>query len=191
MKLIIGLGNPGAEYEGTRHNAGFMAVDALAGDLDAVWTRDDKRRADIAKIKAGSAVCLLAKPVTFMNLSGEAARTLAAFYKTKPRDMLIVHDDADLPTGSMRFKAEGSAAGHKGVGSVHEALGATDIARLRIGIGRPKKTSKISLKDYVLGKLSPKESPKALDMASALRDWIEGGTEKAANKWNRRKANDQ
>lgn len=196
MKLILGLGNPGAEYEKTRHNVGFMAVDALAESLDAAWKKDVKRKAQVAKADLDGTPVILAKPATFMNLSGDAAAALVSFYKAPLKDVLMVHDDMDLPPGRMKFTAEGGAAGHNGVADIQTKLGTDKIARLRLGIGRPGDQSPprsgvplrgtMPSSDFVLGHLSPEDSPNALDTVSAMRDWIEGGLKKAANKWNRR-----
>ncbi len=184
MKLIIGLGNPGAEYDGTRHNVGFMTVDAFAMDEDGAWKKDEKRKAEICKLEIDGTDVILAKPTTFMNLSGDAAQALASFYKVGLEDILVVHDEMDLPPGRLQFKVGGGDAGNNGVASIIERLGTEDFARFRIGIGRPD--SRQPSPDYVLAKLSPEDAPNALDTTSAMRDWIEGGTEKASNKWNRR-----
>lgn len=197
MKLIIGLGNPGKEYEGTRHNVGFTAVDELAEDTDGTWTKDAKRKAMVCKTAVGRKQVLLAKPTTFMNLSGEAVQALLSYYKVKPEDVLVVQDDMDLKPGRFKFAAAGSSGGHKGIESIYEQLG-TKIARFRIGIGHPKdemddadaKSSAAHPKpvvDFVLGPLSPEDAPNALDVSAAMRDWIEGGLEKASRAWNGRK----
>jgi peptidyl-tRNA hydrolase, PTH1 family len=138
MKLIIGLGNPGNEYATSRHNAGFMVVETLADG--ATWASMPKLRADIAKIKTSfflGQTILLAKPTTFMNLSGEALRAISSYYKIAPEDILVIHDEMDLSPGSLAFLAKGGPAGHNGIISIHEQMGRTDIARLRLGVGRP------------------------------------------------------
>lgn len=183
MKLIVGLGNPGKEYGGTRHNAGFLAVDALAERLGVPWSDDGKRKAEVAKALLGSKTTLLAKPTTFMNRSGEAVQALISFYKIAPHDVLIVHDDMDLEPGRVQFKRDGGAAGHNGVQDILDRLGTDRVNRLRIGIGRPE-PEQIPSEDWVLGKLSPEQSPNLLDIASAMRDWIEEGVEVASNRWN-------
>jgi PTH1 family peptidyl-tRNA hydrolase len=187
MKLIIGLGNPGAEYDNTRHNVGFAAVDAFAAEEDGVWKKDAKRKAETCTLKMGEETVILAKPTTFMNLSGEAASALASFYKVSPADILVIHDEMDLDPGVLRFKADGGAAGHNGIISIQEQTGTDKFARLRIGIGHPKQMAREG-KDHVLSQLSPQETPNALDVIAGMRDWIEEGTEKAMNKWNRSKA---
>lgn len=187
MKLILGLGNPGTEYDNTRHNVGFAAVDAFATEEDGVWKMDAKRKAETCKLQIGEETVILAKPTTFMNLSGEAATLLASFYKVSPADMLVIHDEMDIPPGTLRFKADGGAAGHNGVTSILERMGTDKIARFRIGIGHPEQEA-MEGKDHVLSQLSPQEAPNALDVIAGMRDWIEGGTEKAMNIWNRTKA---
>jgi peptidyl-tRNA hydrolase, PTH1 family len=183
MKLIIGLGNPGKKYETTRHNAGFVAVDAFAKEIGAEWKTDAKRKAIVATATIGREKIVLAKPQTFMNLSGEATAALASFYKITPESILLVHDDMDLEPGRIQFKNGGSAAGHNGVTSVYEHLGTKDIHRLRIGIGRPA-DDRIPAEDWVLGALSPNDALPALDIIAGMRDWIEGGIVKAMNERN-------
>ena len=191
MKLIIGLGNTGKEYDGTRHNLGFEAVDAFVTDEEGAWKMDTKRKADVCKLDVGGMDVVLAKPTTFMNLSGDAVQALASFYKVGPENILIVHDEMDLPPGRIQFKQGGGDAGHNGVTSIIERLGTDAFARLRIGIGRPPDPSLgcardgLPTPDFVLNKLSPEDAPNAIDTTSAMRDWIEGGTNKASNKWNR------
>jgi peptidyl-tRNA hydrolase, PTH1 family len=183
MKLIIGLGNPGKKYAGTRHNAGFMAVDAFAKEIGTEWKADAKRKALVATAIIGGEKIILAKPQTFMNLSGEAAAALASFYKAAPEDILLVHDDMDLDIGRIQFKNGGSPAGHNGVASVYERLGTKDIQRLRIGIGRPP-DDRTPSEDWVLDELSPQNALPAIDIISGMRDWIVGGILKASNAWN-------
>ncbi|MEN9558624.1 MAG: aminoacyl-tRNA hydrolase [Candidatus Parcubacteria bacterium] len=184
MKLILGLGNPGSTYEGTRHNLGFFAVEALARAEKGTWKTDTKRKADVCVIQIGEEKILLAKPATFMNLSGDAAAALLSFYKLSPADILIVHDEMDLEPLRLQFKANGGTAGHNGLASIVERLGTEAVARLRIGIGRPS-TPNIPNDGYVLGKLSPENTPNALDIIAAMRDWIEGGTDHAMQRWNK------
>jgi PTH1 family peptidyl-tRNA hydrolase len=183
MKLIVGLGNPGKEYEKTRHNTGFLAVDQLAKELDAKWNHEAKRKSLVAKCKIDGTVVLLAKPQTFMNASGEAVQALVSFYKIRPDDVLVIHDDMDLEPGRLKFTGHGSSAGHKGVTSIMDILGWKEAARLRLGIGHPDKESG---QDWVLGKIS-KKTLKAIEAASeATTDWVAGGTAAAMTKWNRK-----
>lgn len=185
MKLIVGLGNPGSEYTETRHNAGFLAVQALAVSEEGEWKHDDKRKADVCRIEVNGESVLLAKPTTFMNASGEAVQALLSFYKVAPEDLLVVHDEMDVAPGAMRFKQGGGDAGHNGITSIIERLGTDNFARLRLGIGRPGPDHPPTA-DYVLGHLSPKDDLNILDAISGMRDWIEGGMGKAMNHWNQR-----
>lgn len=150
MFLVVGLGNPGPEYEGNRHNLGFMVVDEVARRLGAGF-RANKTEALIADFFGEDTRILLAKPQTFMNVSGRAVRLISTFFKIPPDRMLIVHDDLDLPFGSVRLKDDGGHAGHNGVRSLIDELGTGDFKRLRIGIGRPpgsKDPAKFVLEDF-------------------------------------------
>ena len=133
--LIAGLGNPDPEYEGTRHNLGFMVADELAGRLDARFKRS-KHEAFLAEARDGDVRLLLAKPQTYMNESGRSVATLSRFYKVPPAQTVVVHDELDLPFGVVRVKVGGGPGGHNGVVSVIQAIGA-DFVRVRLGIGRP------------------------------------------------------
>ncbi|MBI2050515.1 MAG: aminoacyl-tRNA hydrolase [Parcubacteria group bacterium] len=149
MKLIIGLGNPGKQYEKTRHNSGCMAVDVLAGKNK--WKMADKFSAEIAEVKIGKAKILLAKPQTFMNNSGQAAGKLARFYKIKKEDILVIYDDIDLVAGVLRLRPSGSSGGHQGMQSVLSSLKTDSIARLKIGIAEKfGGKQKVSSENYVL-----------------------------------------
>jgi PTH1 family peptidyl-tRNA hydrolase len=182
MKLIVGLGNPGKEYGRTKHNAGFLAVDALADAAGAVWSDDAKRKTVLAKTTIDGQTVLLAKPQTFMNLSGEAVQAVSSYYKVAPKDILVVQDELDLAPGSMAFLAKGGDAGHNGIASIQEKMGMTDIARLRIGIGRPAPPQ--AKEDWVLGPIE-EETLKTIEKTSdAIKDWIQDGLTKAMNKWN-------
>jgi PTH1 family peptidyl-tRNA hydrolase len=174
MKLIIGLGNPGKKYRGTRHNLGFIAVDAFAKQEGGVWKKDEKRKAETCQVTVGEEKVILAKPTTFMNLSGEAATALLSFYKVSIENLLIVHDELDLAPGRIQLKPAGSrAAGHNGVASIQERLSTKEIPRLRLGIGRPEPDQE-PIESYVLGPLSTEHPPNVLDITSKMRDWIEG-----------------
>lgn len=187
MKLIVGLGNPGQKYEATRHNVGFMAVDALARKLGASFGAS-KYRGEVAEIRhsAHDKVFLL-KPQTFMNLSGESAAPLASFYKIAPADILAVYDDLDLPPGRLRLAAKGGAGGHNGVKSLIQCLGTQDFPRLKIGIGRPLHPGH-EVVDYVLQKF-PKEERERIEKTlsicvEALEAFLADGIEKAMNAYN-------
>jgi peptidyl-tRNA hydrolase, PTH1 family len=148
MKLIIGLGNPGAQYERTRHNVGFHVVDRLANQQQ--WHWDRRGRAMIATGTLENEKVVLVKPLTYMNNSGEAVNELLHWYKLQPADILVVCDDLDLPVGQVRLRPKGSAGGHNGVGSIIHYLHTNEFARLRIGIGRPAHQRAETI-DYVLG----------------------------------------
>ncbi|WP_027719206.1 aminoacyl-tRNA hydrolase [Desulfovirgula thermocuniculi] len=189
MHLVVGLGNPGAEYARTRHNVGFMVVDRLAADLGIevgrVWLRslvglgylDGKR-------------IILAKPLTYMNRSGEAVGLLLRWYGLTPQELLVVSDDLDLPVGQLRLRRSGSSGGHRGLQSVIERLGGGDFARLRVGIGRPPEG--VAVVDWVLSEFAPEELPaveRAVAEASqAVRLALTEGMEAAMNRFNARRA---
>ncbi len=149
MKLVIGLGNPGSEYERTRHNVGFRVVDKLAAKLGWKWT-ERRSRAILASGTIGSEKVVLAKPITYMNLSGGAVGELVRWYKIQPEDVLVIFDDLDLPVGKIRLRARGSAAGHNGLDDIIRHLHTNAFPRLRVGIGHPT-NSRMNGRDYVLG----------------------------------------
>jgi PTH1 family peptidyl-tRNA hydrolase len=151
LRAIVGLGNPGAEYERTRHNAGFWFVDRLAEAQRGSFRVDSKFQGLTAKVRLGDSDLLLLKPATFMNRSGQAIQALAAFYKLAAGQILVAHDELDLPPGTARLKRGGGHGGHNGLRSVHQHLG-DSYARLRIGIGHPG--DKNLVLDYVLGRPS-------------------------------------
>jgi len=148
MKLVIGLGNPGAEYERTRHNVGFRVVDKLAAKHGWKWN-ERRSRAVLASGTIGSEKVVLVKPLTFMNLSGQTVGELVRWYKVSPEDVLVVYDELDLPVGKIRLRAEGSAAGHNGLRDVIAHLHTNQFPRLRVGIGHPR-SSRIRGRDHVL-----------------------------------------
>ncbi len=187
MKLIVGLGNPGKEYIGTRHNAGFELVDRLADKLQASsFKPETKFKSEIAEARVGTEKVLLVKPQTFMNASGEAVQALTAFYKLDLKDVLIVHDEMDYSPGVFAFSIGSGPAGNNGIASIQEMLGTKDIARLRIGIGRS--SASMANEDYVLNKPTLEERL-AIDSAmekclQAAEQWITEGLTKAMNSWN-------
>src|SRR5258708_39207108 len=148
MKLVVGLGNPGLQYEHTRHNVGFRVVDKFAAKMGWKWT-ERRARAILASGTVGTEKVILAKPITFMNLSGEAVGELVRWYKLQPEDVLVVCDDLDLPVGKVRLRSKGSAAGHNGLEDIIHHLHTNAFPRLRVGIGHPSNT-RMSGKDYVL-----------------------------------------
>lgn len=149
MKLIIGLGNPGAQYEQTRHNVGFRVVDKIAAKLGWKWS-ERRSRAVLASGTLGPEKVVLAKPITFMNLSGESIGELVRWYKVQPEDVLVVYDELDLPVGTVRLRSQGSAGGHNGMENTILHLHTDRFPRLRVGIGRPS-NSRMDTIDYVLG----------------------------------------
>lgn len=153
IKLIVGLGNPGSEYESTRHNAGFWLIDELA----RLWhtnLRDEKKyHGQVARTTFSGSDIWLLKPNTFMNLSGVAVSALAQFYKIKPEEILVVHDELDIPCGKIRVKLGGGNGGHNGLKDIQAKLGTPNFYRLRLGIGHPGDRNLVSA--YVLNKPSP------------------------------------
>lgn len=138
IRLIIGLGNPGPEYETTRHNAGFWLADHLADDLKANFSLEKAFSASVAKARFEGEAIVLAKPTTFMNRSGQAAGALMRFYKLVPEQVLVLHDELDLLPGNVKLKQGGGHAGHNGLRDIQSALGSPDFWRLRMGIGHPR-----------------------------------------------------
>jgi peptidyl-tRNA hydrolase, PTH1 family len=189
-RMIVGLGNPGPEYSRSRHNIGFQIADLLALRHGMEFDRFQKRaRLAIGWVRtpgvSGQRV-LLAKPMTFMNASGEAVAPLAAFYKIVPAHILVVFDDLDLPVGRIRLRPGGSSGGQKGMQSIIKHLGTTDFPRLRVGIGRPP--GQMDPADYVLRPFSPDQETEMVFVrtraAEAIEAWLTGGVEAAMNQFN-------
>ena len=184
MKIIVGLGNPGLKYAGTRHNMGFMAMDSLAALL-AVEIEQKKHFSLSAAANHHSEKLLLLKPQTFMNLSGEAVSDAVRFYKANIEDLLIVYDDMDIEPFELRFRRDGSAGGHNGMSSIIQHLGTEKINRLKIGIGHPVYNNTV---DYVLQRFPAEELPKLAETtktaANAILCWCEAGIIEAMNKYN-------
>lgn len=151
MKLIIGLGNPGKEYEKNRHNVGFMTLDFLARELGGTFKLDTKLKAMISLISKDGLKYLLIKPMTYMNLSGESLRDVINFYKINISDILVISDDIDSPVGRIRIREKGMAGGHNGLKSIILNIGTSEFKRIKIGIGR---SEYIPVSDYVLGNFS-------------------------------------
>jgi PTH1 family peptidyl-tRNA hydrolase len=151
MKLIVGLGNPGKEYEKTYHNIGFLTLDALCAALGGKWNKK-YGNAIVCEVKVGQEKIILAKPQTFMNLSGQSVVQIKNKFKIDTKDILVILDDVDLPKGSIRFRQSGSAGTHNGLKNIVQLLGTQDFARLRIGIDKPQ--SNMDLADYVLSKIN-------------------------------------
>ncbi len=183
--LLAGLGNPGAEYARTRHNAGFRVLDACAAKWGAEW-KPWQKLGEYAKVCVGGTDVYLLKPLTYMNESGRAVSSLARFYKITPDRVIVCFDDVSLEVGKLRLRGNGSAGGQKGMKSIIEQLGTDQIARLRCGIG--PKPEKFDLVNFVLGKCSRDEEEllgPALERAvCALESYFKDGLQKAMNQFN-------
>jgi PTH1 family peptidyl-tRNA hydrolase len=164
IRLFVGLGNPGPEYEATRHNAGFWWIDALADRLGARLALDRGYHGRVARVNRSTGPVWLLEPLTYMNLSGNAVALLARFYKIAPQEILVAHDELDLQPGQVKLKLGGSHAGHNGLKHIHAQLGSADYWRLRLGIGHPGVKAEVI--DYVLRKPVP-EQREAIEQAIA------------------------
>jgi len=184
IRLIVGLGNPGPEYEQTRHNVGFWWVDGAARLLRANLQRDRAYHSLVARVNRDTGPLFLLQPQTYMNVSGKAVSALARFFKITPADMLVVHDEIDLPPGQMKLKLGGGVAGHNGLKDVQVQLGSADFWRLRIGVGHPGVREEVA--DWVLRK-PPAEHRLAIEgcverSLDALPLLIDGAMERAMMK---------
>lgn len=182
--LIVGLGNPGPAYEQTRHNVGFQVLDILARRHGLQFQRG-RAKSHIAEGRFGDRRVVLAKPQTWMNLSGEAVQALLHWYKLPPSRLFLVYDELDLPLGKLRIREQGSAGGHNGVRSIIERLGTTGFPRLRIGIGRPSEQRGVS---HVLGRFKREEEGPMAEARERAADAVEvavaEGVEAAMNRFN-------
>jgi PTH1 family peptidyl-tRNA hydrolase len=184
---VVGLGNPGATYEGTRHNAGFVAVDRMA---ERAGVRIDRAKFDalVAEGMLGEARVLFMKPQTFMNLSGKAVKAAADFYKIPPANVLVFVDDISFAPGNLRIRRSGSAGGHNGLKSIEGCLGTKDYPRFKLGVGQ-KPTPEYDLADWVLGKMGKEDraclSEAAERAALAAELWVKGAEEEAMSKFSR------
>ena len=158
--LVVGLGNPGREYERTRHNVGWLVVDELARRLDGRWR--EKFSGRLAEVRLDGLRLALLKPETFMNDSGRSVAAAARFFKVEPESLLVVHDDVDLEAGRLQARSGGGLAGHNGLRSLAQALGTQDFLRLRIGVGRPGRGDPRSVADYVLSPFGAEDDPGVL-----------------------------
>jgi peptidyl-tRNA hydrolase, PTH1 family len=185
IRLVIGLGNPGPEYERTRHNIGFELVDRLAADHRLKWTKEHRFR---SKTATEGPDLIIAKPLTYMNLSGNSAARIMRHYQLTVDQILVVYDDISLPPGGLRFRSNGSAGGHNGIKSLIEYLGSEEFPRLKIGIG-PNPENGV-LTDHVLGRFSEEEwaeMEKVLAIAvDGVNCALSAGLEPAMNQFNRR-----
>jgi len=172
MKLIVGLGNIGKEYEKTRHNVGFMAVDKISDFYKFEnWSLEEKFETEIARGEIKNEKIILIKPQTFMNLSGRAVQKTMNFYKIETKDLIVIHDDLDIALGTFRLGFGRSSAGHKGVQSIIDYLGSKDFNRIRVGIQIPDR--KIPTEKYVLGNFSKEESGTINGILGCLPETIE------------------
>jgi PTH1 family peptidyl-tRNA hydrolase len=190
MKIICGLGNPGSEYARHRHNVGFMVCELLAARAKASFTQA-KFEAELAQATISGERALLLKPQTFMNASGQSLGGAARFYKVPPEDVLVIHDELDLPFGKLQLKAGGGTGGHNGLESIAESWGEGTYGRLRFGIGKPQgPNAKERVVGHVLGNFSSEEAPGLSALLTAAAEMAEGwareGMQKAMNRFNRR-----
>jgi len=192
IRLIVGLGNPGPRYADTRHNAGFWFVDRLVAGLGGSFRAESRFEGEVARVSVGGLACDLLKPLTFMNKSGNAVQKLAGFHKIPPAQILVVHDELDLPVGTARLKMGGGHGGHNGLRDLHRHLG-PDYARLRIGIGHPG--IREAVVGYVLERPSRVEEAAMLDAINAalesVDDLVAGDWDKAVRRLHARAASDK
>jgi len=183
--LIVGLGNPGSKYRHNRHNVGFMVIDALA-ETAGIPLRRVSFQALVGKGTLAGNPVILAKPQTFMNNSGQSVAPLMRFYKIPLEHLLVVHDDLDLPYGTLRLRQQGSAGGQRGMGSIISKLNSQEFARLRMGIGRPP--GRMDPSDYVLYDFDSRQAerlPEVLGVATdAIQRFVRDGIEQAMNEFN-------
>lgn len=183
--MIVGLGNPGKQYEKTRHNIGFMIIDKLAQEMGTTVSKKQSN-ALVEQGKIGNNKVLLVKPQTYMNLSGQAVQQLLNFYKEGISDLIVIYDDLDLELGKLRFRDKGSAGGHNGIKSMIQCLNSQDFPRLKVGIGRPP--SFMQTADYVLGTFSKEEGPIIDDSmqkaCEGIKVWMKEGINITMNKFN-------
>jgi PTH1 family peptidyl-tRNA hydrolase len=186
LHLIVGLGNPGAEYSQTRHNAGFQVVERLAERWRVRWVNEKKFNARVARCNRDDRTALLCQPQTYMNASGEAVAAVVSFYHATTSRLLIVVDDADLTLGELRLRPGGSSGGHHGLESIEQHLGTRDYARLRVGIGRQGAVREIT--GHVLSRFSSTETAlidKVLNLAADQAEcWLTAGIQKAMSQYN-------
>ena len=184
MKVVVGLGNPGSRYHGTRHNVGYAVVDLLAESPHA-GRFQGRFQAQVAELVEDGPKVLLVKPETFMNLSGRSIRQLLDFYQLPAEDLLVVCDDINLPLGKLRFRARGTHGGHNGLRDIQNHLGSTEYARLRVGVGAPPEDGAV---DHVLGRFRPSEraviDEAVRTAAQAVIVWAHRGIEDCMNEFN-------
>ncbi len=166
VKLIVGLGNPGPDYLMTRHNAGFWFVDALANKLSLNFSQDKKSQSELCRYQNGSIDCWICKPQTYMNESGISVQALSSYYKIPMEQVMVAHDEIDLPPGTTRLKEGGGHGGHNGLRDIIQRTSKKDFLRLRVGVGHPG--SKDQVVPYVLGRASSDEENKILESFSLV-----------------------
>lgn len=186
MKIVVGLGNPGSKYKGTRHNVGFDVIDALV-ERHAFGARaKSKFNANVNEVMIGTTKVVLMSPLTYMNLSGQSVRAAIDFFKLDLEDLMVVCDDLNLDVGRIRIRAKGSAGGQNGIKDIINRLGTQDFPRLRLGIGRPPANWDVA--DYVLGKLDDVDQKLIGDSvkqaATACEYWVENGVQATMNRFN-------
>ena len=185
MKLVVGLGNPGKQYEKTKHNIGFMVVDAIADSVPHTPWREEQR-AEVCSITVNGEKVLLVKPQTFMNASGESVGPLMRYYKIDPSDVYCIYDDMDLPVGKLRIRPNGSSGGHNGIKSFIAHFGTENFPRFRVGIGRA--LPQWSVIDHVLAPFSEESQEKVQkgikDTVKAILGTLEVGIDKGMNQFN-------
>jgi PTH1 family peptidyl-tRNA hydrolase len=193
MKLIVGLGNPGRIYAQNRHNIGYRCINHLA-KLYSIETNRRQCHSQVGSGKIAEVKVVLAKPLTFVNQSGEAVGCLVRSHDVTPNDLIVIHDDLDLPLGKLRLRPDGSAGGHKGIGSIISILGSEDFPRIKVGIGRPMKedgtviTDEDDIVNYVLSDPTPREDDiiksAIAQVAKAIQSILTDGITAAMNKFN-------
>jgi len=187
VKLIVGLGNPGAKYEKTRHNIGFMAIDHFANSLRLPGPKS-QAKAEVGQGEWEGEKFILAKPQTFMNLSGESVQQLASFYKIEPKDILVIHDEVDQPFASIKYQTARGHGGHNGIRNIHELLGTPAYDRLRLGVGKSMNPN-IDTGTHVLQNFTAEEFEKLKDILAVVTDslkvYILNGFQKTASQFNR------
>lgn len=193
MKLVVGLGNPGPRYAGSRHNIGFMVADELARRWRCPdWRHERDYEGLLTEAMRGDERAVLLKPMTLMNLSGRSVSAFVRFFKLPLAEVLVVFDDLDLPPGQLRIRAGGSAGGHRGMGDIVRALADDQVARVRIGIGKVHRSATV---EHVLGRFDPAEraeiEPAIALAADAAECWIAEGVTAAMNRFNRRPSRDE
>jgi PTH1 family peptidyl-tRNA hydrolase len=188
--MVVGLGNPGLQYEFSRHNIGFRIIDNLAREIETEFKKVKSYDSLISRGKINNHDLRLVKPQTYMNLSGKSVNKIVSYYRISFQDLLIVYDDLNLELGQIRIRKRGSAGGHKGVESIIQYLNSEDIPRLRIGIGKTSINSNFDYASYVLSNFNDNEKDKISEViqlsTEAIKTVIEDGLEKAMRKYNRK-----